>query len=60
MVVLSPNGVIEPIPGTALDLETTPLWQQVSEELRREREMDELGQLFQQNLSLSPTVIGNP
>ncbi|KAI8037595.1 uncharacterized protein LOC128255432 [Drosophila gunungcola] len=30
------------------------LWQQVGEEMRREREMNELGQLFQQNLTLSP------
>ncbi|XP_016927800.3 uncharacterized protein pgc [Drosophila suzukii] len=30
------------------------MWQQVGEELRREREMNELGQLFQQNLSMSP------
>jgi len=30
------------------------MWQQVGEELRREREMNELGQLFQKNLSLSP------
>ncbi|KAH8350273.1 hypothetical protein KR067_012576 [Drosophila pandora] len=45
---------------TAHDNGFESLWQQVGEELRREREMDELGQLFQQNLSLSPTVIGNP
>ncbi|KAH8376214.1 hypothetical protein KR200_002126 [Drosophila serrata] len=30
------------------------LWHQVGEELRREREMNELGQLFQQKLTLSP------
>ncbi|KAH8269494.1 hypothetical protein KR018_004341 [Drosophila ironensis] len=34
------------------------LWRQISEELRREHEIDELGQVFQQNLSLSPTVYG--
>ncbi|KAH8402450.1 hypothetical protein KR009_012027 [Drosophila setifemur] len=30
------------------------MWQQVGEELRREREMNDLSQLFQQNLTLSP------
>ncbi|XP_050745635.1 uncharacterized protein LOC127011673 [Drosophila biarmipes] len=35
------------------------LWQQVGEELRREREMNELGQLFQKNLSLSPPAFAD-
>ncbi|KAH8290667.1 hypothetical protein KR054_004826 [Drosophila jambulina] len=39
---------------TAHDNGFESLWQQVGEELRREREMNELGQLFQQKLTLSP------
>ncbi|BFG05068.1 uncharacterized protein DMAD_03889 [Drosophila madeirensis] len=35
------------------------LWVQVAEELRREREMNELDQLFQQKLSLSPQAHGD-
>ncbi|XP_017054062.1 uncharacterized protein LOC108096729 [Drosophila ficusphila] len=44
---------------THVDSGFESLWQQVGEELRREREMNELGQLFQQNLTLSPPTYGD-
>ncbi|EDX08189.1 GD11659 [Drosophila simulans] len=35
------------------------MWHQVREELQREREVNELCQVFQQNLSMSPPVIAD-